>query len=86
MRTTLVINDGLVREAKRVAVETGRTLSGIVEDALRAMLARRHSATARRVRLPVSRHAGKVGPGVNLDDTSALLDLMETGKTVSARR
>ena len=85
MRTTLVINDGLMKAARRAAVEKGTTLSGVVEDALRAALAKR-PAPSRRVRLPVSRYAGGVQPGVNLDDGSALLDLTEGGRPVSSRR
>jgi hypothetical protein len=38
MRTTLVLDDRLVREAKRRAVDTGTTLSEIVNDALREAL------------------------------------------------
>jgi hypothetical protein len=86
MRTTLVIHDGLMREAKRAAVETGQTLSAVFENALRIALARRAPSAGRRVRLPVSRHSGGVRPGVDLDDGSALLNMMEEEKPVPARR
>jgi len=85
MRTTLVIHDGLMKAVRRAAVERGRSLSGVVEDALRAALAKR-PPTGRRVRLPVSRHSGGFQPGVNLDDSSELLGLMERGRPVPARR
>lgn len=38
MRTTLVLDDRLVREAKRRAADTGSTLSEVVNDALREAL------------------------------------------------
>ncbi len=38
MRTTLVLDDRLVREAKRRAADTGTTLSEVVNDALREAL------------------------------------------------
>jgi hypothetical protein len=40
MRTTLVLEDRLFREAKRLAATRGVTLSEVVNDALRAALAR----------------------------------------------
>ncbi len=41
MRTTVRLNERLVAEAKKRAAETGRTLTAVLEDALRASLARR---------------------------------------------
>jgi hypothetical protein len=78
MRTTIRLDDELLTAAKRHAVETGRTLTAVIEDALRAALA--HSAAARtaRVELPVGNAAGVLQPGVDLDDSAALLELMET--------
>ena len=77
MRTTIRIDDDLLKEANGVAAETGRTLTDLVEDALRQTLARRHSTAPRqRVVLPTFKGGGLL-PGVDLDDSAALLDLME---------
>ena len=77
MRTTVRLNDPLLAEAKKYAVETGQTLTALIEDALRETLARRkRPAKRRRARLPTF-PGGKLRPGVDLDDTAALLDLME---------
>jgi hypothetical protein len=78
MRTTVRLDDELLTAAKRLAVESGRTLTAVIEDALRQVLARRGDSRAGPVRLPVSRSAGKLQPGVDLDDSAALLDLMES--------
>ena len=77
MRTTLRLDDLLLAEAKKYAAETGRTLTAVIEDALREVLARRKQPFKRRaVRLPTFRGGG-LQRGVDLDDTSALLDLMD---------
>ena len=77
MRTTVRLDDGLLREAKKRAAESDRTLTSVIEDALREAFARRrHTKRRSRVRLPVVR-GGRVRPGVDLDNTAALLDLTE---------
>jgi hypothetical protein len=77
MRTTIRLDDALLAEAKRHAADTGRTLTHLIEDALRETLSRRQQAARRkRVELPTF-HGSGVHPGVNLDSNAALLDLME---------
>jgi Arc/MetJ family transcription regulator len=77
MRTTIRLDDRLLAQAKRVAHDTGRTLTAVIEDALRAALARRRTGPKRgRVRLPTFNGDG-LQPGVDLDDSSSLLDTME---------
>ena len=79
MRTTIRLDDDLLTAAKRHAIETGRTLTAIVEDALRQALARRPGRTPIREELPVATGGGVLQPGVDLDDSAALLELMESG-------
>ena len=77
MRTTIRLNDQLLAEAKLLAARTGQTLTSVIEDALRARLARPQVAKKRcRIRVPTFRGKG-VQPGVDLDNTAVLLDLME---------
>lgn len=79
MRTTIRLDEALLREAKQVATRSGKTLTAVLEDALRESLARRRSRPAvEPVELPTwGRGKGWVRPGVDLDDSAALLDLME---------
>lgn len=78
MRTTVSIDDHLLAKAKEVAARSGRTLSEVVEDALRESFARQSEVRERRVAdFPVFYGGGTVQPGVDLDDNAALLDLME---------
>lgn len=77
MRTTIRIDDRLLAELKAQAARSGRTLTAVVEDALRSSLARRDlRGTTRPPELPTSR-GGRLQPGVDLDDSAVLLDLMD---------
>jgi predicted transcriptional regulator len=77
MRTTIRLDDDLLHEAKAYAVATDRTLTRLIEEALREALARRETRPARRrVRLRTFKGGG-LQPGVDLDSNAAFLDLME---------
>ena len=77
MRTTVRLNEELLSEVKRLAAEERTTLTEVLEEALREMLARRKQQRSRpRMSLPTFKGRG-LQPGVDLDDSSALLDLME---------
>jgi len=76
MRTTVSIPDDLLVEAKTWATVSGRTLNEVVEDALRAALARRTAAVDEPADLPVF-GGGRLMAGVDLDDSAALLELMD---------
>ena len=82
MRTTINLDDALLAEAKQVAARTGRSLTAVVEDALRESLHRRHPTTERAIELPVFGEGG-MRPGVDLDDSAALLDVMEENDPVA---
>jgi len=76
MRTTLDLEDGLLRRARRKAAAEGRTLTALIEDALRALLGRPARPRARfRLRLPTRR--GTRLPDVDVADRDALYDRLE---------
>jgi hypothetical protein len=78
MRTTIRLDEHLLAEAKKYAAESGRTLTSVIEDALRETLTRRRAHVERKpLRLKTVKGDG-VRPGVDLDDTASLLDLMES--------
>jgi hypothetical protein len=75
MRTTVRLPDALMRAAKRRARQTGRSLTQLLEDCLRAEL--REPTSSQRVCEPLPTYAGEgVRSGVDLADASALEDLM----------
>lgn len=78
MRTTVNVDEQVLAEAKQVAARTVRSLSALVEDALRQALARRKAPTHGRPTVPVFGGDG-LQAGVDLDDTAALLDLLDEG-------
>jgi hypothetical protein len=74
MRTTIRLEDSLLRRAKAAAAASGRSLNDLIVDAVRAALAPRPSAT-HVAELPTYKGRG-LQPGVDLDDSAALLDVM----------
>jgi len=79
MRTTIRLDDRLLAEAKQAAARTGRTLTAVIEDALRQALAAGKSKKRPPAKLPTSGKGG-LQPGVDLDDSAALLALMEESR------
>ena len=76
MRTTIRLDDDLLKEAKKAAADAGQTLTQLFEAALRERLARRQTKPTSRIALPTFQGTG-LQPGIDLDDSSALLDLLE---------
>jgi hypothetical protein len=82
MRTTLQINDQLYRLAKQLANETHRTLTAVIEDSLREVLSRQKSHRNQTVQISLPTFKGNgLQSGIDLDDTSALLEAMEPHDT-----
>ena len=76
MRTTIRLDDQLLTEAKLLAAATGRSLTSVIEDTLREMLARRQTSSHRgQIRLKTV--PGVLQAGIDLDDSAALLEIME---------
>ncbi|BDZ40711.1 hypothetical protein GCM10025865_32790 [Paraoerskovia sediminicola] len=76
MRTTLHLPDDLYRDVKRTAAQEGRTVTSLVEDALREELRRRTAAPGRPYVVPT---VDLGDPLVEIDMTSnaAMLDAMD---------
>jgi hypothetical protein len=72
MRIAVRIDDALLEQARREACRRGETLSALIEEGLRLALAQRA-----RVVLPVCHAGGGVLPGVDLNDSAVLEDVME---------
>lgn len=81
MRTTLDIDDELLKDAKKLAAERGTTLTAVMEDALRIVVRRAaEPKPRRRVRLPTFGVPGEgFPPGVDISDNAALRELMDEG-------
>lgn len=85
MRTTINLPDDLMTQIKKLAAASHSTVTALIEDTLRESLARRRrTRRSGRVILPTYGKKGPL-PGVDLDDTACLLDVMESSGD-SARR
>jgi hypothetical protein len=78
MRTTVRIKDDLLQRAKKRATEDGRTLTSLIEDGLVLVLTKSKMARRKRVVLPVSQASGGVLPGVDLNRSGDLEEVMRT--------
>lgn len=76
MRTIVNLDDDLHRRAKAYAAKHGTTLAALVDEALRARLARAASSSRRSVTLPTFRGNG-LQPGLTLDDMSTIYDRLD---------
>lgn len=79
MRTTIRMNDDLLAQAKQAAISSGRTLTAVIEDALRQALSPKKASPKRRRLSLLSAGEGGLRPGVNLDSNADLLDAMDEG-------
>jgi hypothetical protein len=78
MRTTVRINDDLLHRAKKRAVDEERSLTSLIEDGLALILAKPKTIRSERIELPVSKASGGVLPGIDLNRSSDLEEVMDT--------
>lgn len=76
MRTTLDLDEVLIRKAKRRAADEGTTLTAVIERALRQYLAP-SSGRGRAFRLRLLTKRGRTLPGVDLADRDSLYERMD---------
>lgn len=75
MRTTISLDEALLKQARRLALDRGISFNELVVIALRVELNRIKPEQKKRVALPTFQGKG-LRPGVDLDDSSALEDIM----------
>jgi hypothetical protein len=76
VRTTVSIDDDVLRDAKGRAAAEGRTLGELITDALRERLSRRSRRARGRYRAVTSGEGGP-RPGVDITNNAGLRDLMD---------
>jgi len=76
MRTTVRIKDDLLQRAKKRAAYEGRSLTSLIEEGLSLILTRPKTNPRKRVKLPVSKASGGVLPGVDLNRSGDLEEIM----------
>jgi len=78
MRTTVRLDEALLQRAREEASRRKTTLTSLIEQGLELVLRRpRKRPVSRSIALPVCRAGGGTSPGVDLNDSSSLLDRMD---------
>jgi hypothetical protein len=78
MRTTVRIKEDLLIRAKKRAAHEGRTLTSLIEEGLRLVLSPSKGNCGKRIQLPISKASGGVLPGVDLNRSRELEEVMDT--------
>ena len=76
MRTTIDIDDSVLRQAKKLAAEENKTLTRIIEEALRERISPK-TRTGKKFKLRLLTKTGRVIPGTSLADRDLLYERME---------
>jgi hypothetical protein len=79
MRTTVRLPEDLLARAKRKAAAEGRTLTSLIEEGLRIVVANKPGSreTAKRDPLPVSSVGDGLMPGVDLTRSADVQEIMD---------
>ena len=76
-RTTIRIDDHLLKKAKEAAMKSNITLTALIEIALKEKLLKQQKPKNKKPINLVTFKGKGILPNVDLDDSAALLDLME---------
>lgn len=79
MQTTIQLDDVLLAQASKLASEKGYDLSHFIEETLRASIATQAPAISQPLRRLTTVGGDGVRPGVDLNNSAALLAVMEQG-------
>ena len=78
MKTTLLLDDEVHRQAKQASARLGIPLTRFIEEAIRLRISTDAARRAEPVRkLPVDQSKGGLRPGVDLDNAAELLDTLD---------
>jgi hypothetical protein len=76
LRTTVRLELGLLDQAKREAAKGGETLTALIEDGVRLAIAQRRKPR-KLVDLPASTTGGGLLPGIDLNNSVQLWDILD---------
>jgi hypothetical protein len=77
MKTTLNIDNELLKKTREYALSTGNTLTKVIEEGLWNVFRRKESKQKRKYKLKWQTVKGKISKGVDLSDRDSLYDKME---------
>ena len=76
MRTTVRIDDDLLRRVRKRAAEEGRTLTALIEEGLKLVTQKPKRGSRHTVDLPVSKASGGTLPRVDINRSAELEEVM----------
>lgn len=86
MRTTVTLPDPIYDDVRVRAAQSGRSVSSVIEEALRVyLLAAAAPAPVAAPPLPTMRSGG-TRPGIDLDDMSAVREILDEHESLDAVR
>ena len=78
MKTTLLLDDEVHRQAKQASARLSIALTRFIEEAIRLRISTEAARRAEPVRkLPVCESKGGLQPGIDLDNAAELLDILD---------
>jgi hypothetical protein len=78
LRTTVRLEESLLEQAKAEAARQNKTLTSLMEEGLRLVLREaRRPVRRKKVVLPVSKKTGGTWPGIDINNSAELLDIMD---------
>lgn len=83
MRTTIRLDDQLYAQIRQLAAKRNTTITAVIEDALRQLLTNQKVLQERSPVYLTTVDGEGLLPGVDLDDSAALLELMESDRDTS---
>ena len=86
MRTTVTIDDHLYEEAKVLAARTRGSVGSVISEALRRFVAESNSVEAETLPELPRWNGGPVKPGIDINDTSAVLGMLDEGRDIDVLR
>jgi predicted DNA-binding ribbon-helix-helix protein len=85
MRTTIRLDENLLTQAKEYAAKRGQTLTSVIAEALRVLLARQEKPQKRkRIALRTVKGRG-VQPGVDLENWASVVAVMDMADVADRR-
>ena len=86
MRTTVTIDDHLYEEAKVLAARSHGSVGSVISEALRRFVAESNSVDAEELPVLPRWSGGPVKPGIDINDTSAVLAMLDEGRDIDVPR
>jgi uncharacterized protein DUF6364 len=78
LRTTIRLEESLLEQAKAEAARQNKTLTSLVEEGLHLVLKEAQKPVRRKkIVVPVSKRTGGTWPGIDINNSAELLDIMD---------